>query len=162
VAKVRTRGFDQTDLEYEPPLYDPDVSADIQRTLSQLQAWNEVFQGWRKLWSDDVGRIITARNPGGITQASQFVITVNAIGTFFNGPTPNQNRITIYFQNTGANDVNVLPIGSAALFVGLRIAPGDRLELDWLRGNYQVYASGGTTSVEVTEIFWIVPLSSQG
>lgn len=130
--------FPRLELELEPYLVRPEISADIQQTLARLLAWDEVNQTWRQVECDGHGYLKTV--PGGNSgRYSTFVQTdVDTTAVFVLDE--HETRLSWLIKNMGSTTIYIGFDSGVLTTTGFPIGPGEAFGDDSYNGD--VYAIG--------------------
>lgn len=150
MAKSIFDGLSHNELALDPYTNNPDISENIQQTISMLQAWNEALQTFKFVRMDNVGRLLVSFSPPSAPFVSQ---TNPAVGVAYGQVlAENQNRryFLVYHGGTQAAYITYQAAGLDA--TSILIPPGSTFSDDlWTGAVYMKTATGLATSVVIWE-----------
>lgn len=120
--KILKNGFGGYASGQNPYTVDPEVSADIQQTLSRLIGWDYVAEEWRDILVDSEGRILTSTGATVALTATHSSANLLLASVVLLPTNDDRNSFTIY--NNGTDPVEIMYASTAVLGQGIVILPG--------------------------------------
>ncbi len=149
MAKIRTKNFESTDLEFVPFERSPDIEDAIKQTLARMMGWDYVNQLWRRLRVDDTGSIGVTSSPS--SSALLECASVAVAGAADLLVVANASRRSIRVENIGPDAVVIDDTAGVALASGYTLLAGDTWYSETYRGDIYALAITSNAVVKVME-----------
>lgn len=133
-------GFGNTVNDIEPLKPIPDISENIQQTLTRLMLWDNVNKIWRDAASDIDGRLIISMSGVSLNQANFGVVGAAALASLIFPVNPNRREIV--FENVSTTDLWIGFNNALTTVNGFRIPRGGIYSNDRYTGEYWIIALG--------------------
>ena len=117
--KIQRQGIGNYASGQNPYNNNPDVTQEIQSTLSRLLGFDISAEAWRDLLVDSDGRLLVSTAPTISSSINQFATTVGLVSGILIAE--NVNRKSILIQNLGTVPIYIEYDASASLVGGIRI-----------------------------------------
>ena len=148
--KVLKDGFNRYQGGFNPYDVSPNVSEDIQQTLSRLVGWDIAGEQWRDIIVDSDGRVLTSSGATVATIAAHSNPTVGLVSVALLPSNPDRNSFTI-FNNSG-NDIEIQYAATAVLGQGIVLKPSVLFIEDTWSGAVSAISSVAANNVRVLEL----------
>jgi hypothetical protein len=150
MAKSLSQNFHQTEAILDPLQRQPDISEDIQQTLSRLLGWYDFDAVWKFIRTDANGRLLVASGSGLASTVNVNNFTPGAAITSVLAA--NSSRMKFEIQNAGVSNVFVGFGPLLTLANTVLLSPGDVYHDDIYSGD--VYClTFAASSIQVRE--WV-------
>lgn len=149
MAKVRTKQFERTDLEFVPFERDPDVSDEITQALARMMGWDYVNELWRRFRVDATGAISVVTAPSTSAQLENASITVAGAADLL--VAANANRRSIRLFNQGPDPIVIDDTAGVSVASGYPLPSGGEWFSDTYKGDIFALINGVTATVKTME-----------
>ena len=128
----------------------PNISSDVQQTLSRILVWDESNKEFLFLRSDTDGRLQVTGSASTSDQANNSSVTVNNVSTTIAAANPDRKSILI--QNLGTQEVYFELASVALVAIGIELKTNQIFETSIYTGAISGITSAGSSDVRVVEI----------
>lgn len=149
MAKVRTKHFENTDLEIVPFERSPELDENIGQALVRVMGWDYINELWRRIRIDDTGSIGVVVSPSASAALECTAITVAGAADLL--VAANGNRRSIRLFNQGPDPIVIDDNAGVALASGFPLAAGGEWFSETYRGDVFALINGTTAVVRTIE-----------
>lgn len=148
--KSQFNGFGDTEFQIEPYEFNPNVSSDIQQTLSKVSGFNESNRIWKGLRVDPDGRLYVSSSPTQTNDAVNSAASVTTTSTLLLSENPDRRQYII--QNLGSSDIYLMFDTIAVAAQGIKIPSDGLFGDDVYQGAISAICLTGTADVRIVEM----------